>query len=129
MMHGRTLLSTYRARLAATSRTRAFLIHLAASASVVGAFAAVLRLFWYPGPWFTASGTWEVLRILIGVDVVLGPVLTLIVFKPSKPSLPFDLAVIALVVKAFLAYVSHHSFTAFAWYRIAFGVALLWFAR
>ena len=34
-----------------------------------------------------------------------------------------------VVVKAFLAYVSHHSFTAFAWYRIAFGVALLWFAR
>ena len=33
-----------------------------------------------------------------------------------------------VVVKAFLAYVSHHSFTAFAWYRIAFGLALLWLA-
>ena len=31
-----------------------------------------------------------------------------------------------VVVKAFLAYVSHHSFAAFAWYRIAFGSALLW---
>lgn len=31
-----------------------------------------------------------------------------------------------VVVKAFLAYVSHHSFTAFAWYRIVFGAALLW---
>jgi undecaprenyl-diphosphatase len=30
-----------------------------------------------------------------------------------------------VVVKAFLAYVSHHSFTAFAWYRIAFGALLL----
>ena len=29
------------------------------------------------------------------------------------------------VVRAFLAYVSHHSFAAFAWYRIAFGAALL----
>ncbi len=29
------------------------------------------------------------------------------------------------VVRAFLAYVSHHSFSVFAWYRIAFGVALL----
>ena len=34
-----------------------------------------------------------------------------------------------VVVKAFLAYVSHHSFTAFAWYRIAFGALLLWLAR
>ena len=29
------------------------------------------------------------------------------------------------MVKAFLAYVSHHSFAAFAWYRIAFGALLL----
>jgi undecaprenyl-diphosphatase len=34
-----------------------------------------------------------------------------------------------IVVKAFLAYVSHHSFTVFAWYRIGFGLGLLWFAR
>jgi undecaprenyl-diphosphatase len=33
-----------------------------------------------------------------------------------------------VVVKAFLSYVSHHSFRAFAWYRIAFGAALLWLA-
>jgi undecaprenyl-diphosphatase len=30
-----------------------------------------------------------------------------------------------LVVKLFIRYVSHHSFAAFAWYRIAFGAALL----
>jgi undecaprenyl-diphosphatase len=34
-----------------------------------------------------------------------------------------------VVVRAFLAYVSHHSFAVFAWYRIAFGVLLLWLAR
>ena len=33
-----------------------------------------------------------------------------------------------VVVKAFLAYVSHHSFRLFAWYRIAFGALLLWAA-
>jgi undecaprenyl-diphosphatase len=33
-----------------------------------------------------------------------------------------------VVVKAFLAYVSGHSFAAFAWYRIAFGAALIWWA-
>jgi undecaprenyl-diphosphatase len=33
-----------------------------------------------------------------------------------------------IVVKAFLRYVAHHSFTAFAWYRIVAGAALLWMA-
>jgi len=33
-----------------------------------------------------------------------------------------------IVVKAFLRYVAHHSFTAFAWYRILVGAALLWMA-
>lgn len=33
-----------------------------------------------------------------------------------------------IVVKAFLRYVAHHSFSAFAWYRIAVGVILLWMA-
>jgi undecaprenyl-diphosphatase len=32
-----------------------------------------------------------------------------------------------IVVKVFLRYVAHHSFSAFAWYRIAFGALLLWF--
>jgi undecaprenyl-diphosphatase len=30
-----------------------------------------------------------------------------------------------IVVRAFLSYVSHHSFRAFAWYRIAFGIVVL----
>ena len=34
-----------------------------------------------------------------------------------------------IVVRAFLRYVSHHSFSAFAWYRIALGVVLLLLLR
>ena len=34
-----------------------------------------------------------------------------------------------VVVKAFLSYVSQHSFAVFAWYRILLGAILLWFAR
>jgi undecaprenyl-diphosphatase len=34
-----------------------------------------------------------------------------------------------VVVKGFLRYVSRHSFTVFAWYRIVFGALLLMFAR
>ncbi|MFI5235419.1 MAG: undecaprenyl-diphosphate phosphatase [Gemmatimonadales bacterium] len=34
-----------------------------------------------------------------------------------------------IVVRVFLRYVSRHSFEAFAWYRIAFGLFLLWLYR
>jgi hypothetical protein len=45
-----------------------------------------------------------VLRVLIGVDLVLGPLLTLILFKPGKWGLKFDLCVIALLQLAALIY-------------------------
>jgi undecaprenyl-diphosphatase len=34
-----------------------------------------------------------------------------------------------VVVRSFLQYVSHRSFAIFAWYRIAFGLLLLWVLR
>jgi undecaprenyl-diphosphatase len=34
-----------------------------------------------------------------------------------------------VVVRAFLSFVSHHSFRVFAWYRIVFGAVLLWMVR
>lgn len=86
------------------SRKRAFLTHLALSATIVGVVCALIFLVWYPYPYFHAMGAWSVLRILIGVDVVLGPLLTLIVFKPGKPGLKFDLAFIAFVQLAALVY-------------------------
>jgi len=42
--------------------------------------------------------------ILIGVDLVLGPLLTCIVYKPKKKTLVFDLSVIVLIQLAALVY-------------------------
>jgi hypothetical protein len=42
-----------------------------------------------------------------GIDLVAGPLLTLIVYKVDKPSLRFDLTVIALLQLAFLGYGLH----------------------
>jgi hypothetical protein len=86
------------------SRPRAFMGHLALSAVVVGAVCALIFFVWYPHPYFQAIGAWIVLRILVGVDLVLGPVLTLILFKPGKRGLKFDLAFIACVQLAALGY-------------------------
>ena len=59
---------------------------------------------WYPQPFFTSDGGWQGIRIMVGVDLVLGPLLTTIVFKPGKPGLKFDLTVIGLIQASALAW-------------------------
>lgn len=86
------------------NRFQAFAVHLVISISIFLAFLLVMFIWWYPAPYFEAEGGWDVLTILIVVDVVLGPSLTLIVFKLGKPSLKFDLSVIAFVQLAALFY-------------------------
>jgi hypothetical protein len=56
--------------------------------------ASILVFFWYPGPFFNLEGGWRGIRIVAFVDVVLGPTLTLLVFKPGKPGLKFDMTLI-----------------------------------
>lgn len=78
------------------TKGKAFLIHFALSLAVFAVLLAIILLVWYPGLLFDMSGGWEGLRIVIAVDLVLGPLLTLIVFKAGKPSLKFDLSCIAI---------------------------------
>lgn len=86
------------------TRWKAFGIHLGISAAIGAAAAALVALVWYPPPLLHATGSDRFLMILIGVDVVVGPLLTLLVFKAGKKSLRFDLSVIALLQLAALAY-------------------------
>ncbi|MFM1895819.1 MAG: hypothetical protein RLZZ385_893 [Pseudomonadota bacterium] len=79
------------------NRWKAFGIHLGISVAVFAALMAVIIYFWFPGILFSIDGGWNGLKIIMGVDVVLGPLLTLIVFKPGKKGLKFDLACIAVV--------------------------------
>jgi hypothetical protein len=70
---------------------------------VVGALYGV----WYPPPLFQASGLEQFLTILLGVDVIVGPLLTLIVFRSGKPGLKKDLGLIAIAQAAALVYGLH----------------------
>lgn len=85
-------------------RFRAFLIHLAASASLGLLVVALVFLVWYPAPLHRATGVTAIFFIVIGVDVVIGPVLTLIVFKPGKKTLRFDLTTIVILQLIAFAY-------------------------
>jgi hypothetical protein len=86
------------------SKLKAFLIHLAISATVVGTVFAVIFFFWYPSPYFRISGADDIVRVLIGVDLVLGPVLTLVLFKSGKPRLMLDMSLIAVIQLSALIY-------------------------
>lgn len=88
------------------SRWKASLLHLAISAVIATAVLALMLLLWYPYPLFEAVGGRQVLLILLGVDVSLGPLITLIVFntKKSRKALAFDLSVIALLQITALIY-------------------------
>jgi hypothetical protein len=86
------------------SRWRAFAIHLLISVLIAGSVAAVLFLVWYPPKLLGFAGAEGLLLLMAGIDIVVGPLLTLIVFKAGKKSLKFDLSVIALAQAAFLAY-------------------------
>jgi hypothetical protein len=92
------------ARNRTVSRWKAAALHLVVSGAVVAGVAFVLIQLWYGWPMFQVMGGAKLLTILAIVDVVIGPLLTLIVFKRGKPSLKFDLVVIFVLQAAFLGY-------------------------
>jgi len=85
-------------------RVRAALIHLAISAAVAGAVFLPIYFFWYPDVLFESAGGRDLFFLIVGVDVTLGPLITLIIFKPGKWGLKFDLVVIGIVQTVALSY-------------------------
>jgi len=86
------------------SRYRASFIHLLISATLVGTVFAVVFWVWYPKPAFEVASAFPIIGLLVGVDLILGPLLTLIVYKHGKPGLKFDLSVIVLIQVTALVY-------------------------
>lgn len=85
-------------------RFTAFLIHLAISCSFAAAAMVVVFFIWYPSPLHTAVGVTRIYLILLAVDISLGPLLTLIIYKKGKKYLKLDLAIIAFMQLAALSY-------------------------
>jgi hypothetical protein len=86
------------------SRWKAAGIHLVISIVIALAVVIAMLFLWYPSPYFQAMGGGGLLMLVVGVDVVLGPLITLIIFNTKKKSLKFDLTFVAMVQIAALAY-------------------------
>ncbi|GAB6141202.1 hypothetical protein JCM14076_19310 [Methylosoma difficile] len=86
-------------------RLKAFWLHLLVSALLLSSFAGLVLSVWYaPWPLLNLQGGTKVLGMMVAVDVILGPSLTLLVFKPEKNPrmLVFDMTVVfALQLAAF----------------------------
>lgn len=85
-------------------RLKAFLVHLGCSLAIALVTLGLVYGLWYPDHLHRALGVTSVFLLLLTVDVIIGPLLTLLVYKPGKKTLKFDLAVIVLLQLAALGY-------------------------
>jgi hypothetical protein len=59
---------------------------------------------WYPQPLATAVGVTQIFLMLILIDIIVGPLLGLLVYREGKKSLKFDLSVVILLQISALVY-------------------------
>jgi hypothetical protein len=89
------------------TRQKAFLIHLTVSLLAIALVLILVLGLWYPYPYFRISGDKDQLQLLIAALLISGPVLTLILFKPGKAGLWFDMIVVPAMQIGVLVYGLH----------------------
>lgn len=96
------------------SATRAALLHLGLSFLVAGGVAWLVFRVWYPAPFHELTGGRTIFFILMVVDVVCGPVLTLVLYDPAKSRFKWrlDLGLIVFIQLCALVYGLHQVSTA-----------------
>jgi hypothetical protein len=83
-----------------------FTIHFVATAAL-GAIAAALIFFvWFPSPFATMIGGTELFVLVVGCDLVLGPLLSLVIYdsRKSRRALIVDYSVVGLAQVGMLVY-------------------------
>ncbi|WP_151711299.1 TfpX/TfpZ family type IV pilin accessory protein [Acinetobacter junii] len=87
-----------------SNRLKFFLSHLLLSFLIALFVIGLVFFIWYPSPLATAVGVTHIFLMLLVIDVILGPLLGLLVYKEGKKTLKFDLSVIILIQIAALCY-------------------------
>jgi hypothetical protein len=80
-------------------RLKAFAWHLLGSACAMAVILGALYLGWYRWPGWYLTGALKIALMMVGFDVLLGPLLTFVIANPAKPrrELMRDVAIIVCV--------------------------------
>ncbi|MCJ0926557.1 type IV pilin accessory protein [Acinetobacter lwoffii] len=81
-----------------------FLSHLSISFLIALLVVGLVFFIWYPSPLVSAVGVTHIFLMLLAIDVIVGPVLGLLVYKEGKKTLKFDLVVIITIQISALCY-------------------------
>lgn len=87
-----------------SKRLKFFLSHLFISLLIALFVIGLMSFIWYPAPLAIAVGVTDIFLMLLIIDVILGPLLGLLIYKEGKKTLKFDLSVIILIQIAALCY-------------------------
>jgi hypothetical protein len=85
---------------------RAFAIHFTVTFALALCAAAVIFIIWYPDPFDDLVGGAELFTLVVGCDLALGPLISLVIYnsRKSRGKLIFDYCVVGLVQLAALGY-------------------------
>lgn len=88
------------------SKLRAFALHFAVTAVVIALVAWLIFGVWYPAPFEKMLGGMGLLVLVGACDLVLGPLMSLVIYSPSKSrkALMGDYAVVVAIQLVVLAY-------------------------
>ncbi len=102
------------------TRFKAAFTHLLISTMLAGIVICLILFGWYPLPYFFSLGGSILLTLIVGIDVVLGPLMTMILFNPAKTrrELTLDLTLIGIVQLGALYYGIHSGYVG----RMVYGV-------
>ena len=87
-----------------SKRQNFFLRHLSLSCLIAFSILVWVFFIWYPSPLAQAVGVTQIFLMMLVIDVIVGPILGLLVYKEGKKSLKFDLTVIILLQLSALFY-------------------------
>ncbi len=93
-------------QLIKSTKFKVFLIHFGISFAIGVVVLLLVIGVWYPFPYHTLSGGWQLLVLVLGIDVIAGPMITLLVYNEKKGRLEkvSEFVVIGLIQISALLY-------------------------
>ena len=88
-------------------RFKFFLCHLSISILIALIITGIIFFVWYPSPLAQAVGVIHLFIMLILIDLIVGPLMTLLIYKKDINAFKMDLSIIIIIQIAALIYGLH----------------------